>query len=121
MIAFGYLVSATVMTTWALASVAILDARRNGIEPYRLVRWCWRELRPLFLPANAMFGVAGYLLSPWLLLSSAITVPMGLLIWYVCKDIDDHDQWKRRKAKLAAKVARNGARLVVVPVSAGVR
>ena len=121
MIPLIFVASATVMSTWAMTSVMILTARRDGIDPPGWVRWCWAELRPCYLPANAVFAVAGFLISPWSLGGAAITVALGLLLWRLVKDIDDDDRWKRRKAKLAAMVARKGARLVVVPVSAGAR
>ena len=120
MIPLIFVASATVMSTWSMISVSLLVARRDGREPERWARWCWAELRPFFLPANAGFVVAGYLVSPATLGGSAIALPLGLLVWHFCKDIDD-DRWKRRKAKLAEKVARKGDRLVVVRVAAGAR
>lgn len=122
MSALIHLVSAAVMMTWVFASLVLLNARADGVEPMTWVRTCWAELRPFFLPANAAFVVSGFLLNAWILISAAFVVPLSLLLWRLLKDLDDDDdRWKRRKAKLAGKVARKGARLVVVPVSAGSR
>lgn len=121
MIPIVFVVSALVLSIWPMAGVAILVARRDSVEPSRLVRWCWAELRPFYLPANAAFAIADYLINPASIAASAMSVALGLLLWRYTKDIDDDDRWKRRKAKLADMVARKGARLVVVPVSAGAR
>lgn len=40
---------------------------------------------------------------------------LKLVNWFQLKDVDEDDRWKRRKAKLASKVAKRGGRLAVVP------
>lgn len=121
MILFTFMTCATVMNAWANSVIVIYSARHEGLEPARWARWCWAELRPFYLPANAVFAISGFLISPWTLGGSVIATGLGLMVWHLGKDVDDDDRWKRRKAKLAAKVFRKGARLVVVPVTAGAR
>lgn len=44
---------------------------------------------------------------------------IGLYCWWACRnDEDDDDRWKRRRQKLADKVAEVGGRLQVVPAGA---
>jgi hypothetical protein len=121
MIPLTFMTCATVMNTWAISVIVIYTARHEGVEPARWARWCWAELRPSYLPANAVFAITGFLISPWTLGANVIAIGLGLLVWHLGKDLDDDERWKRRKAKLAAKVSRKGARLVVVPVTAGAR
>jgi hypothetical protein len=121
MIPLTFMTCAMVMNTWAISVIVIYTARRERVDPARWARWCWAELRPSYLPAIAAYAIAAFLISPWTLGANVIAIGLGLLVWHLGKDIDDDERWKRRKAKLAAKVSRKRARLVVVPVTVGVR
>jgi hypothetical protein len=74
------------------------------------------ELRPFFLPAAAVILAihvgSGEIRDWWTALNDGCR--FGL--WFMLKDFDnDDDRWKRRRQKLAEKIQRKGARLVVVP------
>ena len=108
----------TVNMCWPVSGLLITIAKVRGdlenpiVRPFR---WLWAELRPFYLPATGF--LMGYVLvhgdmTPL----QAVLWGMNVWSWFVFKDEDDDDRWKRRKDKLAAKIERRGSRLVAVPV-----
>lgn len=103
---------------WALAYFAVLMAWVTGGFIYDFTgKDPWpvqlkREIHP-FMPFLALANLAiitwGDTLGP----SAFQYATTGILLagWFM--DRDDDDRWKRRRRKLAGKVARLGARLVV--------
>lgn len=81
-------------------------------------RWVWAELRPFYLPAVVVHIVNLSMLGQVLGWNSFF-IACTVLNWWLLKDADDDDRWKRRKRKLAEKIERQGARLVAVPVRDG--
>jgi hypothetical protein len=103
---------------WSVSGLVVGIAKDRGyidhphLEPFR---WLWAELRPFFLPATGIMAA-------WVIVHGEMT-PVGAVIygmnvaaWFAFKDIDKDDRWKRRRAKLAAKIERRGSRLVAVPL-----
>jgi hypothetical protein len=87
------------------------DFGRSVPEPLRTIR---AELKPFALPLLLTDQLPGIATEPsfWKYLFFAI----GLYCWWAYRsDEDDDDRWKRRKQKLADKVAEVGGRLQVVP------
>jgi hypothetical protein len=79
------------------------------------LRWLVAELQPLYLPAVVVVNASGIWvhhdpLNAWRLVGTAC----ALANYWLFKDNDD-DRWKRRRRKLAERIARIGSRLVVVP------
>jgi len=103
-----------VRTTWIVAAVLLylLPSKRQHLG---IQRWLWAELRPFYLPA-VFIGIARDVLSGDIIGWSALWDGFALLNWWIYKDIDDDDRWKRRKAKVTGKVkALASGRLTVVP------
>lgn len=84
---------------------------RSGSPVYRRVFF---ELKPFALPAIFGMHIEGVrsIGAGWQTFWTALNV----LCWLVARNKkDDDDRWKRRGKKLAEKIERQGARLVVVP------
>ena len=111
-----------VVASWCVAGLVLSLSKFVGIAGdragVRLARWVWAELRPLYLPAVAVI-IAGYVMTGEMLGWHTFFSACSILNWFFYKDIDDDDRWKRRKAKLLARVTRRGGRLVAVPASGG--
>jgi hypothetical protein len=88
---------------WVFSSFLLDIMRHSGIRLSPLTLWTRRELNPGYaIGVRPLFGLA-----------------MGLFCcWAYAHDEDDDDRWKKRRQKLAAKVAVLGGRLQVVPVRA---
>lgn len=86
------------------------DFKREAPPVFRRIR---AETRPFALPALLVYYVPDIALHFrwWQLLFFGGNLPG----WYFLRKDDDDDRWKRRKEKLAAKVAEVGGRLQVVP------
>lgn len=112
-----YLAS-VVTAMWSWSGLALSLCKDFGWRRPAAARWLWAELRPLYLPSvlllignDAMHGeIVGW---------NALWAALCLVNWWFLKDVDEDDRWKRRRRKVAEKVARMGSRLVVVPVKAG--
>jgi hypothetical protein len=103
---------------WAQCAFQILYLRVNGRHPGRLLRAIFWGLRPFFLPIVTVWGAyAVFLIGGWAGVAVAISgLAAFLLQWLLLKDANDDDGWwRRRRRKLAEKIRRSGARLVVVP------
>jgi hypothetical protein len=86
-----------------------------------VARTIWAEGRPFYLPAVVADAVLDAVEATTLLgqASAIVGLVVGMFCWYVFKDIDDDDRWRRRKRKVANRVAQVGARLQVAPAGAG--
>ena len=111
------LATVLIVCAWSLASCAmsIIQILRPADIPQALC-FIHNELKPFYLPALAVSTVLGCLDGfSW---NTAVHAGFGVLNWFLFKDLDDDDRWKRRKKKLAEKVSRSGSRLVVQPTGA---
>jgi len=111
------LATVLIVSSWSLASccMSIIQTLRPGGVPQTL-RFIHNELKPFYLPALAVSTVLGCLDGfSW---NTAVHAGFGVLNWFLLKDLDDDDRWKRRKEKLVEKVSRSGSRLVVHPAGA---
>lgn len=110
------------LLTWALAGVLLRSARRNGYEAGALVSGVYRELRPFYIPIAVGSLLCITFIAPGVLGLLAVGAPKfawDLWIWTLLRDVgDDDDRWKRRRRKLARKVAVKGGRLIVAPAGA---
>jgi hypothetical protein len=109
-IAFGWYTSSIILFMW----IQFQNPPPNWVLALRGLR---AELRPFFLPASVVLVAIhtgnGEIQGWWTALNDGCR--FGL--WFIYKDFDnDDDRWKRRRTKLAEKIQRIGARLVVVPV-----
>lgn len=115
MIDLAFMVAGMVMCLWSLSAGAVW---RGTSMP--LMHHLYHELKPFYLPAVVVLHVLGAHrdgnpVAPGRLLGSAFCV----LTWFLFRnEDDDDDRWKRRRRKLADRVQRQGARLVVVPEGA---
>lgn len=106
---------------WVVSSFLLDITRRNGFRRSRFTIWTRRELTPFRWWLAGGWWVLMYFDDP----GYAITfhplfgLAMGLFCcWAYAHDEDDDDRWKKRRQRLAAKVAVLGGRLQVVPVRA---
>lgn len=101
---------------WMLAAMMWISRNRD-----RVVRWLLHEIRPFVLPLIFIQYFAPVVIQGHVLTTgNMIGIGLALWNWLVCRKIgdDDDDRWKRRKAKVAEKVANIGGRLTVVPAGA---
>lgn len=99
---------------WIYSGSYIYFVRLAGKEPYLLIRTMFHELKPFYLPSVVLL----YLLSSFHEVKNAgdiILLFINALGYWIYKDIDKDDRWKRRKERLAEKVTQVGSRLEVVP------
>lgn len=119
-VAFGALVAVMWQISsgtlyWTKVLTGAIDQR--FLRPHR---WLAAELRPFYLPAALIIisddVVTGRLWgSGWAIFGDAAL----LACWWLYKDVDDDDRWKRRRAKVVGKVkALASGRLTVVPAGA---
>lgn len=106
---------------WIAASWVVYAGKRYNLPELavEVAGLVWSDLRPLYLPAVAAYHACRLVngISPaWV----AFMLIVDLVIWWALKDLGDHDdRWKRRREKLAARVAQFGGRLTVVPAAGG--
>lgn len=110
-IAFAWTISASILA-WA----GLFSMKRPEVA-----RWFFHELRPFYLPAVVLH--VGYLSAHDQILGwNTLWATLSLINWWGLKDVDDDDdRWKRRRRKVAEKIARIGGRLAVVPAGSGTR
>jgi len=110
------LASATVVFWWTICSLILRYKRFLGPDSFYIkpARWLWAELRPFYLPA-VILRIGLLVMSGEMLGYNTLYMAAALANWFLYKDVDDDDRWKRRKAKLVEKIQRQGAHLVVVP------
>lgn len=77
-------------------------------------RWLFAELRPFYLPCT-FFHITYLAMTEPMWGWNIVNTFFQLLNWFLYKDVDDDDRWKKRKAKLVEKITRIGSRLVVAP------
>lgn len=115
-----YTAATFVTTSWILHAF-VLDAARTLFHAdttglvLQVCHWIVSELRPFYLPAVVVI-IASHALTGKLHGWVQITDPCLILNWFFFKDQGD-DRWKRRRTRLSERVARLGARLVVIPVT----
>lgn len=110
---------------WFLAGIAFWASSARGLEPPAIAGWIYHEFRPFYLPTSVTAFLlvlsVGAMVGP---MSGAVAVGVPKLIidvgiWHALRNIDsDDDRWKRRRRRLAEKVAVEGGRLIVAPVGA---
>lgn len=102
---------------WVYSSTILALSRLLGsLLPERVMRLCVTlasELRPLYLPA-VVLQIAADAMAGRLLGWNAFFHGFALLAWWIFKDEGD-DRWRKRRKRIREKVARRGARLVVIP------
>jgi hypothetical protein len=111
--------SSILIQAWCLSGAGATLSKWVGAQrPLAFFRGVLSELRPFYLPAVVALYVAGGIKTgrPFRL-GDLFGVGIQLACWFAYKD-DGDDRWKRRREKLAEKVAESGGKLVVVPVGA---
>lgn len=114
-----YTIASLLSTAWIWHAFLLNMWRTFGGDPDShwtdLARWIVSELRPFYLPATLVI-IAVHSLRGELLGWNAPIDALRILNWFFYKDEGDDGRWKRRRAKLAAKVrALASGRLVAVP------
>lgn len=109
-------IASTISVAWSWSSYMLYLAKSRAPERFErmtVLRRIAAELRPFFLPAATFVLVHDLFTGPaWACVFDAI----ALSGWWVLKDVDDDDRWKRRRKKVAEKVkALASGRLVAVP------
>lgn len=105
--------------TWIVNGVILMMGNGHQRPEWVAVnRWIWAELRLFYLPAVAIV-IGSLVLRGEVLGWNTLVIFCDLMNWFMLKNLDDDDRWKRRRKKLSEKVARVGGRLVAVPVKAG--
>ena len=107
-------VGATGWTAYVIASMCVFILRAAGQDIPPLARAVRAELKPFALPLILAATVPDALAYPDPV--SVGVVAMCVVGWWLSRhDKDDDDRWKRRRQRLAAKVAAVAGRLAVVP------
>lgn len=104
----------TVHSAWVYSAVYLTLGRSFGWPRPAWVRWFFHETRPFYLPA-VLVEIGDWSLRGTLLGWNTLAAAVALAAWWWFKDADEDDRWRRRLRKVAEKIARAGARLVVVP------
>ena len=102
---------------YLLSSLCIRFGRDRGWAVPAALRTIRAELKPFALPFLLVGQAPDLIGDPdfWDYLFFAI----ALYCWWMYRsDEDDDDRWKRRKQRLADKVAEVGGRLTIVPAGA---
>lgn len=104
-------ISALLSPVWWLLNWSYTLFRGFG---FRFAARPYRELRPFALPLWLVSTGPDLVVHPnW---GTRIAFGFGAVAWLVIRfDKDDDDRWKRRRKRLASKVAEVGGRLQVVP------
>ncbi len=112
------ILAAIIRLNWLFAGMVLTTMKAMGANPdnpwRKSNRTIWAELRPFYLPAVAVYIgkiVFEGEMSGWNIFFAAA----ALACWWIYKDVDEDDRWKRRRAKLVEKLERRGSRLVAVP------
>lgn len=106
---------------WVLSSFLLAIMRDFGLRLSPLTLWTRRELNPFRWWLAGGWWVLAYFDDPGYAIGAhpLFGLTMGLFCcWAYAHDEDDDDRWKKRRQKLAARVAVLGGRLQVVPVRA---
>lgn len=98
---------------WVYSAIALALCKEHGWHKPAAARWFFHEIRPFYLPA-VLIDIAEQSLHGRLLGLNMLFAAIGLLAWWWYKDVDEDDRWRRRRNKVAEKVALVGARLIVV-------
>lgn len=80
--------------------------------------WVYHELQPFYIPALVSRTFFDAIWNNGSIIWQGLNVVFGILAWYVYKNMDDDDRWKKRMKKLGDKVKSLGHKLVVVEVKA---
>ena len=109
-------VAGNVMLTWALFGGALMF-KRAGMPCPNLIVTIWAELRPFYLPATFIYVAVDVAHGRIWGLDMVFHV-CYVLNWFLFKDVDDDDRWKRRRRKVLEKIRATDRGLVVVPAEA---
>lgn len=108
----------SVLMIFAVCYVIVITNRRYVSLPSDIVepsRALVAELKPFYLTVvlvrfateSALYGAG---------ISPGFNLALGLASWWaIRRNKDDDDRWKRRRERLASRVAQLGGRLAVVP------
>lgn len=99
---------------WLFSGIYIVITRLFGKTPYEFIRTIFHELKPFYVPSVIMYHVieaTERTFNFW----DYILLAINLWFYWAYKDVDKDDRWKRRKEKLAEKVAQVGSKLAIVP------
>lgn len=109
-----FLLTGFASMVWTFAGLTIAVAKLRGSEPPKAIRTVYHELRPFYLllvlVSNVSWAIARQSTGP-----AYFLLTVDILCWFAYKDIDDDDRWKRRRTRIAERVAQVGGRLTVVP------
>lgn len=106
------LLSALAIGPWAALNWSFTLTR---LFPLKILRPVFAELKPFALPLW-LLSDGGRLVVHGGWGARIGFVIGGVAYWVIRSDRDDDDRWKRRKEKLAARIAMLDGRLQVVPV-----
>lgn len=108
----------TTVCCWLVSASAIwidnMLGRRLTDRSRAAYRWLYLEIKPFFLYLVVFQVVAAAVvgdLDGW----DAFACAINIWNWYLFRNLDDDDRWKRRGEKLRSKVEVLQGRLVVVP------
>lgn len=113
-------VACYIQVAWVLSGIVLELCKDFGRAKPSLARRLFAELRPFYLLA-VLVSIADLALNGEMLGWNTVFCALNLACWWIYKDADDDDRWKRRRRKVAEKVARLGGRLTVVPAESGAR
>lgn len=122
MILFLYALATMLYALWFATIIALVADRwiGKGATACKVLVWLYHEIKVLYLVAL----VSGPLLEANLLTAGHLStmdyvrIAVGPVAWHWVNEIigdDDDHRWRRRRKKIADKVAQMGGRLVVVP------
>lgn len=102
---------------WTYSGIIIFICKQIAIwSPPPVVRWVFHETRPFYLPAVGIETIHTALTEK-ILGWNVLWISVAIAAWWIYKDLDEDDRWKRRRKKVSEKVSRIGSRLIVVPAS----
>lgn len=111
-------VSEWLMVIWAWSAVILQSIKRfrpdaSGIM-MKIIWVGYHELKSFYLPAVVTNAVTDIILRPHVFIVwRVVGIGAQVLVWYMWRNMDDDDRWKRRGKKIADIVKRAGSRLIV--------
>lgn len=101
---------------WYICGLMIYTRKQRGLDLdssriIRSVRWYYHETKPFVIPLI----VAMATFCPFPLVANAFDTLFNIWAWFVFKDVDKDDRWKKRMYKAKSKVEISNSRLIVVP------
>lgn len=111
-----YVLFSSLFAVWYLSGYSIWLAKKLGKDTssgtgWKIIRWLYHEIKPFVLVIIAIATISG----PYTNIHKVIDGLFYLALWWMFKDVDKDDRWKRRLEKAKEKVQVSGSKLVVVP------